>query len=86
MLALLTRTLHPRHLPRSFLDGLTARAGLAQLSDTFVSDPHLFFKEGQSVRAVVVQVGRASLVGAAGEGSTRWVKEPERRAASARPS
>lgn len=41
--------------PRSFLGGLTGRAGLAQLSDTFVSDPHLFFREGQSVRATVVQ-------------------------------
>lgn len=41
---------------RSFLGGLTGRAGLAQLSDTFVSDPHLFFREGQSVRATVVQV------------------------------
>lgn len=49
--------------PRSFLGGLTGRAGLAQLSDTFVSDPHLFFREGQSVRATVVQAsscGRAS--------------------------
>lgn len=41
---------------RSFMDGCTGRAGLAQLSDTFVSDPHLFFLEGQSVRATVVQV------------------------------
>ncbi|PRW20900.1 RRP5-like protein [Chlorella sorokiniana] len=41
-----------------FLGGLTGRAGLAQLSDTFVSDPHLFFREGQSVRATVVQVDR----------------------------
>ncbi|EFN56095.1 hypothetical protein CHLNCDRAFT_145628 [Chlorella variabilis] len=41
-----------------FLDGLTGRAGLAQLSDTFVSDPHLFFREGQSVRATVVDAQR----------------------------
>ncbi|KAL4451480.1 hypothetical protein ABPG75_007142 [Micractinium tetrahymenae] len=41
-----------------FLGGLTGRAGLAQLSDTFVSDPHLFFREGQSVRATVVQLER----------------------------
>lgn len=45
----------------SFLGGLTGRAGLAQLSDTFVSDPHLFFREGQSVRATVVQVRNKSL-------------------------
>ena len=42
--------------PRRFLGGLTARAGLAQLSDTFVSDPRLHFSEGQSVRAHVAQV------------------------------
>ena len=46
----------PHAAPRSFLGGLTGRAGLAQLSDTFVSDPHLFFTEGQSVRAAVVAV------------------------------
>ena len=45
-------------LPRSFLGDCTGRAGLAQLSDTFVSDPHLFFKEGQSVRAAVVTADR----------------------------
>eukprot|EP00887_Chlorella_sp_A99_P001742 scaffold19.g1742.t1 len=42
-----------------FLGGLTGRAGLAQLSDTFVSDPHLHFSEGQSVRAQVAQVDHA---------------------------
>lgn len=39
-----------------FLNGVTGRAGLAALCDTFVSDPHLQFREGQSVRAQVVSV------------------------------
>ena len=40
-----------------FLGHLTGRAGLAQLADSFVSDPHRHFSQGQSVRAQVVQVG-----------------------------
>lgn len=39
-----------------FLAGVTGRAGLSQLADTFVSDPKRVFAEGQSVRAQVVQV------------------------------
>ncbi|MEW5309980.1 MAG: hypothetical protein WDW38_001818 [Sanguina aurantia] len=39
-----------------FLGQLTGRAGLAQMADTFVSDPSRHFVEGQSVRAQVVQV------------------------------
>lgn len=42
-----------------FLGDLTGRAGLAQLSDTFVSDPHAVFSVGQSVRAQVAQVDAA---------------------------
>ena len=42
-----------------FLDGVTGRAGLAQLCDTFVSDPHAHFAPGQSVRAQVVGVDAA---------------------------
>ncbi len=37
----------------------SGRAGLSQLADTFVSDPHLLFSEGQSVRAQVVTVDAA---------------------------
>lgn len=40
-----------------FLGQLTARAGLAQLADVFVSDPSRHYSVGQSVRAQVVQVG-----------------------------
>ena len=36
-----------------FLGHVTGRAGLSQLSDTFVSDPRRCFREGQSVRAQV---------------------------------
>lgn len=36
-----------------------ARAGLAQLADTFVSDPRRHFAEGQSVRAAVAAVDAA---------------------------
>ena len=36
-----------------FLNHVTGRAGLSQLSDTFVSDPKRSFKEGQSVMAQV---------------------------------
>jgi rRNA biogenesis protein RRP5 len=43
-----------------FLGELTGRAGLAQLSDTFVSDPGAHFSAGQSVRGAVVQVDRAA--------------------------
>eukprot|EP00873_Tetraselmis_striata_P024001 jgi/Tetstr1/444265/TSEL_032157.t1 len=39
-----------------FLARLTARAGLSQLADTFVSDPQQHFQPGQSVRAQVVQI------------------------------
>ncbi len=39
-----------------FLGDLTGRAGLPQLSDTFVSDPHSVFTTGQSVRAQVAQI------------------------------
>ena len=39
-----------------FLGQLTGRAGLAQLADSFVSDPSRHFSIGQSVRAHVVQV------------------------------
>lgn len=35
------------------------RAGLSQLSDTFVSDPRQLFTEGQSVRAQVVTTNAA---------------------------
>lgn len=42
-----------------FLDDLTGRAGLAQLADTFVADPHTLFTLGQSVRAQVVQLDSA---------------------------
>ncbi len=35
------------------------RAGLAQLSDVFVSDPRVLFAEGQSVRCVVATVDAA---------------------------
>lgn len=35
------------------------RAGLAQLADTFVSDPRRHFTEGQSVRATVAAVDAA---------------------------
>ena len=35
------------------------RAGLAQLADTFVSDPRRHFAEGQSVRAAVAAVDAA---------------------------
>ena len=38
---------------------MTGRAGLAQLADTFVSDPALHFSEGQSVRAAVATVDAA---------------------------
>ena len=41
-----------------FADG-AARAGLAQLADTFVSDPRRHFAEGQSVRAAVAAVDSA---------------------------
>jgi len=48
-----------------FLGDLTGRAGLAQLSDTFISDPRTHFSPGQSVRARVAHVdavkGRFSL-------------------------
>ena len=40
-----------------FLGQLTGRAGLAQLADSFVSDPSRHYTVGQSVRAQVVQVG-----------------------------
>ena len=39
-----------------FLGDLTGRAGLAQLSDTFVADPSAYFHVGQSVRAHIVHV------------------------------
>ncbi|KAL4538228.1 hypothetical protein Ndes2526B_g03454 [Nannochloris sp. 'desiccata'] len=39
-----------------FLGDLTGRAGLPQLSDTFVSDPHSVFTTGQSVRAQVALI------------------------------
>ncbi|KAK9823324.1 hypothetical protein WJX72_001906 [[Myrmecia] bisecta] len=39
-----------------FLGQLTGRAGLAQLSDTFVSEPARHFSVGQSVRCQVAQV------------------------------
>lgn len=39
-----------------FLGQLTGRAGLAQLADSFVSDPSSHYSVGQSVRAQVVQV------------------------------
>ena len=39
-----------------FLGQLTGRAGLAQLADSFVSDPSRHYTVGQSVRAQVVQV------------------------------
>ncbi|KAK9832620.1 hypothetical protein WJX81_004603 [Elliptochloris bilobata] len=42
-----------------FLNGLTGRAGLAQLADTFVSDPRRHFAEGQSVRAAIAAVDSA---------------------------
>ncbi|KAG2498018.1 hypothetical protein HYH03_004276 [Edaphochlamys debaryana] len=42
-----------------FLAGLTGRAGLPQLADVFVSDPHTRFTEGQSVRAQVGSVDAA---------------------------
>lgn len=42
-----------------FLGHLTGLAGLPQLADTFVSDPKRHFREGQSVRAQVVQVDAA---------------------------
>lgn len=41
---------------RRFGGTLTGRAGLAQLGDSFVSDPRRQFAVGQSVRAQVVQV------------------------------
>ena len=47
-----------------FLGHLTGRAGLAQLADSFVSDPHRHFSVGQSVRAQVVQVGLVSNINA----------------------
>jgi len=43
-------------LSRRFGGGLTGRAGLPQLADSFVSDPARHFAAGQSVRAQVVQV------------------------------
>lgn len=43
-------------LSRRFGGGLTGRAGLPQLADSFVSDPARHFAVGQSVRAQVVQV------------------------------
>jgi hypothetical protein len=54
-----------------FLGGLTGRAGLGGLADTFVSDARRHFSEGQSVRAQVVQVRarsrrKASLCSVAG--------------------
>ena len=39
-----------------FMGELAGRAGLAQLSDTFVSDPLAVFSVGQSVRAQVIQI------------------------------
>ncbi|GBF92560.1 hypothetical protein Rsub_05174 [Raphidocelis subcapitata] len=42
-----------------FLDGLTGRAGLPQLADTFVTDPARHYAPGQSVRGVVTEVDAA---------------------------
>ena len=47
-----------KYLRLSGADG-AARAGLAQLADTFVSDPRRHFTEGQSVRAAVAAVDAA---------------------------
>ena len=41
--------------PHRFGGGLTGRAGLPQLADSFVSDPARHYALGQSVRAQVVQ-------------------------------
>lgn len=41
-------------------DQTLAFAGLAQLSDTFVSDPQNVFSVGQSVKARIVEVGPQS--------------------------
>uniref|UniRef100_A0A7S0UUT8 S1 motif domain-containing protein n=1 Tax=Polytomella parva TaxID=51329 RepID=A0A7S0UUT8_9CHLO len=39
-----------------FLNGITGKAGLPQLSDTFVADPSQLFFPGQSVRARVTEI------------------------------
>jgi len=39
-----------------FLGHLTGRAGLAQLSDSFVADPNLLYHVGMSVRALITDI------------------------------
>ncbi|KAK9804637.1 hypothetical protein WJX73_002075 [Symbiochloris irregularis] len=43
-----------------FLQGLTGRAGLTQLADIFVSDPHSHYTRGQSVRAQIASTDPAT--------------------------
>lgn len=53
-----TTNTEPSHFCFSCAEGCSSIAGLAQLSDRFVSDPDEAFSKDQSVRAQVVQVSR----------------------------